>query len=348
MSGASTFVGSAQSGAVLDVTAAGACPAPATVRRAVLANPVHLDATVGVSHVFVGAEGASSQTRLDFFATPVQTQDGLNVDLNDNFAPIPCRRRHGGAFRSPFFIEADGNNPAHGGIITAGFVLRGVCPALNDVAGGQGVVAGAVYRKNFAPGDGHEGRCQIELRLKNEPGITIARAMSLQPTNANVNTCSFNWNLQAPNKLDGANFYRNQLVLMHRLLALTSQNIDRDFGNVLEFKFWDNHLRVSTSQAIRAAVTAGAGQVLDEPAQGVNPTSAFVSKVYTDAAGAPHLIALVGDAVREALPDSGMGVNDGHAMAKRLGVSIASLIPHLADNVALAQAMANCYTNADV
>jgi hypothetical protein len=80
------------------------------------------------------------------------------------------------------------------------------------------------------------------------------------------------------------------------------------FARVIEFKFWDNVLRVSLATADKDATRP----------------DVYVGKIVNKSGG-KRLLALVGDAVRDALPDSGMGVNDGHWMSQNVGTVVSDL-----------------------
>src|SRR5262249_26158463 len=127
------------------------------------------------------------------------------------------------------------------------------------------------------------------------------------------NTCGFNFNMVSAGPKDNTNkYFSKQLALLYHVLASATKTPESAlalFKKVTEFKFWDNRLRVSlaNSEIDAVATTAQVGKVIEESER-------------------RRLVALVGDAVRDALPNSGMGVNDGHHMAQALGTVIGSVV----------------------
>lgn len=286
--------------------------------------------------VLVGAEGPGSPTRAHYFPTAHFVTPRCWVNGGPGgavpwalppvpVAAVPIPVGPGGAFPGP----VSDHLRFHGGLVTAGYVIKdenGACAAIATqvqfAAAIAPAAAGAVpdtgfrphlFLKTLTPTAGAvQTRCQLELTFKETAALHLKRAFG--------SSCGFNYNLLsgtvAEDKLNreglNDNPTRKQLIVMREIFKRAFNNIGspavpavaaagpntaaRDaalaaFKHVTEFKFWENSLKMS---------------VADGEQDSYRPLP-LLGKVNKRGSGnARFVVAVIGDAVRDALPDSGM------------------------------------------
>lgn len=235
--------------------------------------------------VLVGAEGTGSPTRKHYlgasFVTP-KVYTSTNPLDGGEITDISAKIISGG------------------GLVTAGFVADGdpteLCSGSKqrkDLVGAPDGFGKKPYFKKFTTG------CQVEAFFTQKAGAILKRAFGTG--------CNGGNNLLSGTAVKDTTDLKHLKLLRVVLEAAFTSDVaaKKFFDNVVEFKLWENTLRMSVA-------TTDTGK--DEP-------SALVAKIRDN----KQLVAIIGDAARDALPDGGMGVNDGHHQAAKLGEAIKAL-----------------------
>jgi hypothetical protein len=285
--------------------------------------------------ILIGADGANSITRKALFGTRSASTTVGKTMVEDQFFAMSCPKsktettvlsddslffRSAGAAgkKSPSTRGIDVERaktlygtPPHAGLVVAAFVVRGTAgedPCAFFASTGttaRGVLM--TYSKSFTPNNyqssAHLPYCAVEITLRYDAGYLFEQIM---PPG-----CSFNYNVVTPGS-DGKDIDRKTktMVLLAQFLREQTKKTHRVadvLDAVTEFKFWDNRLRVSGSKTRPDDLTKYAIRATE------NLTETVPGRTRGARASTRTVLAmLVGDAVRDANPDGGMGANDAH------------------------------------